>query len=228
MRLPVKIFKLVPICLSAGLFMSASCFNAVFAEVESANQTDSSLSIDTEPELRPAKDMPEAVKSDPKADAKSKKHSDSGFGKEPDSNLVKPGFLSWKVDTLGRVRSDGRLAKRLAKYHWLDKMVMANPELSEAIANHRRAAMILAQHVRITEIAEADPYLCRRITKWKGAARKLAANPNARYVISRDPEGMYRAIRRDKKISQILSKNPIFDQMIVDNPELGRVISHYM
>lgn len=141
---------------------------------------------------------------------------------------VKPGFLSWKTDTLGRVRSDGRLAKRLAKYHWLDKIVLANPELSEAITNHRRAAMILADHVRITEIAEADPYLCRRITKWKGAARRLAANPNARYVIDRDPEGMYRAIRRDKKIIRILSKNPVFDQMIVDNPELGRVISHYM
>lgn len=144
------------------------------------------------------------------------------------SEPVQPSFLNWKVDTLGRIRSDGRLAKRLAKYHWLDKMVAANPEISEAVNNHRRAAMILAEHPRITEIAEADPYLCRRITKWKGAARRLAANPNARYVISRDPEGIYRAIRRDKKISEILSKNPVFDQMIVDNPELGRVISHYM
>lgn len=144
------------------------------------------------------------------------------------SEPVEPSFLSWKVDTLGRVRSDGRLAKRLASYHWLDKMVAANPEISEAICNHRRAAMILAKHPRITEIAESDPYLCRRITKWKGAARRLAANPNALYVVGRDPEGIYRAIRRDKKISEILSKNPVFNQMIVDNPELGRVISHYM
>lgn len=141
---------------------------------------------------------------------------------------VKPGIFMWRTNTLDRIRVDGRTAKRLAKSHWLDKMVTANPELSEAITNHRRAAMILADHKRIGAIADGDPYLCRRITKWKGAARRLAANPNARNVLYRDPEGIYRAIRRDKKIIRILSKNPQIEEMIIDNPELGRVISHYM
>lgn len=172
---------------------------------ETKPPTDTSDLKSVTPQLKPRKPVPH-VKSEP----------------------VKTGFLKYRVDTLGRVRADGRAAKKLAKYHWLDKLVAANPEVSESITNHRRAAMILANHARIAEIAEADPYLCRRITKWKSAARRLAANPNARNVFNRDPEGIYRAIRRDKKIIRILSKNPLIDQMIIDNPELGRVMAHYM
>lgn len=141
---------------------------------------------------------------------------------------VKPGFLAGSVDTLDRVRKDGKVAKRMARYHWLDKIALAQPEVIEAITNHRGAAKILASHPRIGEIAEADHYLCRRITKWKSAARVLAANTGVRNVITLDPEGIYRAIRRDRKVARILAKNPRFDQMIAENPDLGRYIAQFM
>jgi len=141
---------------------------------------------------------------------------------------VKPGFLAGSVDTLDRVRKDGKVAKRMARYHWLDKIALAQPEVIEAITNHSGAAKILASHPRIAEIAEADHYLCRRITKWKSAARVLAANTGVRNVVTLDPEGIYRAIRRDRKVARILAKNPRFDQMIAENPDLGRYIAQFM
>jgi hypothetical protein len=127
-----------------------------------------------------------------------------------------------------RLRFDGKAAKRLAKYHWLDKVAAANPRVVEAITDHKSAAKLLAKHPRLSEIADADHYVCRRITKWKSAARVLAANGEVKEVALLDPEGIYSAIQRDKKIIRILSRNPIFDQMIVDNPDLGRIISKYM
>jgi hypothetical protein len=127
-----------------------------------------------------------------------------------------------------RLRKDKKAAKRLAKYHWLDKVADANPQVIEAITIHKSAAKILAKHPRLSEIAEADHYVCRRITKWKPAARVLAANGEVKEVAMLDPEGIYSAIAKDKKIIRILSRNPIFDQMIVDNPDLGRIIAKYM
>lgn len=130
-------------------------------------------------------------------------------------------------DTL-RLRYDQKAAKRLAKYHWLDKVADANPRVIEAITDHKSAAKILAKHPRLSEIADADHYVCRRITKWKPAARELARNGEVKEVAMLDPEGIYSAIQRDRKIIRILSRNPMFDQMIVDNPDLGRMISKYM
>lgn len=127
-----------------------------------------------------------------------------------------------------RVRKDRKAAKRLAKYQWLDKSADANPMIIEAITMHKSAAKILAKHPRLAHIAEADHYTCRRITKYKPAARLLAANGDVKEVAALDPEGLYDAIKRDKKIIRILSRNPIFDQMIVENPDLARVISKYM
>lgn len=157
--------------------------------------------------LRPAQPQPQAVES---------------------LKPVKPGFLAGSVDTLDRLRKDGTVAKRMARYHWLDKIALAQPEVIEAITNHSAAARILASHPRIAEIAEADHYLCRRITKWKSAARILAANTGVRNVVTLDPEGIYRAIRRDRKVARILAKNPRFDQMIAENPDLGRYIAQFM
>lgn len=146
--------------------------------------------------------------------------------KEIDS-VVKSIILDSGPDVL-RVRKDRKAAKRLANYHWLDKAADANPRIIEAITMHRSAAKILAKHPRLAEVAEADHYTCRRITKFKGAARVLAANGDVKEVAALDPEGLYVAIKRDRKIIKILSRNPIFDQMIVENPDLARVISKYM
>jgi hypothetical protein len=126
------------------------------------------------------------------------------------------------------VRSDWHTARRLAKYHWLDKAVEADPGLVEAICSHYTAAFVLAQHPRLGEIAQYDHYTCRRLTKWKTVARELAKNGECQKVVALDPEGIYRAVRRDRRLAKLLSTNPMFDQMIYDNPDLGAFISRYM
>lgn len=151
---------------------------------------------------------------------------DAATSKELDS-VVKSIILDSGPDVL-RLRKDRKAAKRLANYHWLDKAADANPRIIEAITMHKSAAKILAKHPRLAEVAEADHYTCRRITNYKSAARVLAANGDVKEVAALDPEGLYIAIKRDKKIIKILSRNPIFDQMIVENPDLARVISKYM
>ncbi|MDX2104922.1 MAG: hypothetical protein SFY67_00840 [Candidatus Melainabacteria bacterium] len=141
---------------------------------------------------------------------------------------IKVHFWTFSVNTLDRIRSDSTFAKRLARYGWLEKSAEANPAIIEAICDHRSAAKILARHPHIARIAEADPYVCRRITKWPSAARVLAANGNAAKAISRDPEGIYRAIKKDRSIARILAKNPMFDQMVYDNPDLGQYLARFM
>ena len=127
-----------------------------------------------------------------------------------------------------RERSDFRSACKMAKYHWLDKAVEADPSLVESICNHYTAARILAKHPRLGEIAKYDHYTCRRLTKWKSVARIMAKNGECEKVIAYDPEGIYLAIKRDRRLAKLISKNPMFDQMISENPDLGRLISLYM
>ncbi len=126
------------------------------------------------------------------------------------------------------IRSDVSTAKKMAKYRWLDKMVAADPTLVAAICTHAASARLLAAHPHLDKIAEADHYTCRRITKWGSAAKVLAKNPKALSVVTFDPEGLYRAIKRDRSIAKKLTKNPYFDQMIVENPDLGKMLSQYM
>lgn len=133
-----------------------------------------------------------------------------------------------KIRSTTDVRSDRRTAVQMAKYHWLDKVAAADPGIVAAITTHYTAALELAKHPRIGEIAEQDHYLCRRLTKWKTVARRLAKNGNADKVVALDPEGMYRAIRRDKATARRLVKNPMFDQMVYDNPDLGKLVAAYM
>ncbi|MBK8221299.1 MAG: hypothetical protein IPK73_09785 [Candidatus Obscuribacter sp.] len=126
------------------------------------------------------------------------------------------------------VRKDVGAAKKMAALRWFDKMALADPQLVESITAYSSSASILARHPHLDKIAEADPYLCRRLTRWRGAARVLARNPKAYKVVARDPEGIYRAIKNDRSYAKLLSKNPYFNQMVVENPELGRVLSRYM
>jgi hypothetical protein len=127
--------------------------------------------------------------------------------------------------TPDHTRIDHKEAKRLARDHWLEKSVAASPDLIAAITQYRDAAKALAKHPKLGDIAAADHYLCRQITKWKSASRTLARNREAKTVIEYDPEGIYVAIKRDKSVAHILTKNPEFNQMIVDNPDLGKVMA---
>ncbi len=97
--------------------------------------------------------------------------------------------------------------------------------------NHRlsfRRQHSEVKHPRLGEIAEADHYLCRRLTRWKDVARKLAVNPQADRVIALDPEGIYRAIKNDRRLPKILARNPMYYRMIGENPDLGKILSTYM
>jgi hypothetical protein len=125
-------------------------------------------------------------------------------------------------------RSDTRTAKRLATYHWLDKAVQADPSLVESICRHYGAAKLLAGHPRLGEIAQYDHYTCRRLTRYKTCARILASSGECSKVIALDPEGIYRAIKRDRRIAKLLATNPNFNEMIEETPDLGLLISKYM
>lgn len=127
-----------------------------------------------------------------------------------------------------RIRRDPKLAKRLAKSHWLEKAVAEDPEIAAAITQYKSSARILATHPRLSHIAEYDHYLCRQLTKWRSASRALAKNPQAQGVLYYDPEGIYRAISNDKKTARSLARNTEFAQMVIDNPELARRLASYM
>lgn len=127
-----------------------------------------------------------------------------------------------------RTRHDLWICYKLAHDPWLDKEAAADPGLVQAICNHAGPARILAQHPRINYVADADHYLCRRLTRWKAATWKLIQNPHADHVIALDPEGIYRAIKRNPKVARILAKNMMFNQMVVENPELGKFIARHM
>jgi hypothetical protein len=127
-----------------------------------------------------------------------------------------------------RIRTDEKLAKRLAKSHWLEKAAAEDPEIIAAITQYPASAKILARHPRLGHIAEYDHYLCRQLTKWKDASRVLAKNPQAQGVIYYDPEGIYRAIKVDKGTARRLSRNTEFAQMVIDNPDLAKVLASYM
>src|SRR5689334_97956 len=85
---------------------------------------------------------------------------------DPNTQL-RPGLAtnnSAKSIRPNRIRRDRSAAIAMAKYHWLDRAAMSNPDLIESITDFHAAAMLLAKHPRLGEIAEADHYLCRRLT----------------------------------------------------------------
>lgn len=127
-----------------------------------------------------------------------------------------------------RIRKDRRSANAIARNHWLDKAAQGNPQLIESITDFHSAAMIIAKHPRVGDIAEADHYLCRRLTRWKNVARALALNPQADRVIALDPQGIYTAVKKDRQLARLLARNPMFHHMISENPDLGQLLSTYM
>jgi hypothetical protein len=127
-----------------------------------------------------------------------------------------------------KVRKDKWIAYRMAKSSWLSVAAKGDPEIVAAICEHSGPARLLAGHRHLGEIAEADPYLCRRLTKWRGATYELLKNQEIDKVIRKDPEGIYRAIRRDPRVARYLARNVMFNQMIVDTPELGSVIASHL
>ncbi len=203
----------------------AVCIHLIAIAPASADGPWEAPGLQTDPIIKLPLDQPAAGKSADTSGPVQASDPKSAADKKELDNAVKQ-ILS--QPDIVRLKKNKKAAKRIADYHWLDKAAESNPLVIEAITNHKSAAKILARHPRLAEVSEWDHYTCRRITKWKGAARVLAANAQVREVAGFDPEGLYRAIAKDRKIIRILSKNPMFDQMIVDNPDLGRVIAKYM
>lgn len=145
------------------------------------------------------------------------------------TNSTKPNSTeSTKAIIPYRMRKDRSAANSMARYHWLDRAAEANPQLIESITDFHSAAKILFKHPRLGDIAEADHYLCRRLTRWKDVARQLAFSPQADRVIALNPEGIYRATKNDRRLGKILARNPMFHHMIGENPDLERLLSTYM
>lgn len=141
---------------------------------------------------------------------------------------LRPNLPSQTPEPLKHMRRNRGAANTLARYHWLDKAIDANSNLLDSVTSYHSASKILVKHPRLGEIAEADHYLCRRLTQYPDVARMLAASPYADKVIGLDPEGIYRAVKKDRSIARKLAKNPMFHNMIGENPDLGRLISTYM
>src|SRR6185437_10697197 len=60
-------------------------------------------------------------------------------------------------------------AMELAHNIWFDKMAEANPGLVAAVCANQKAADIIAGHPHLDKIADADHFLCRRLTKYHTA-----------------------------------------------------------
>lgn len=127
--------------------------------------------------------------------------------------------------TAARIRKSRRVAYMMARYEWLDKVAEANPQILAAICERSGPARILAQHRHIDKLAEADHYLCRRLTRWRAATDRLIRNPKCDRVIALDPQGIYYAIDRDPHVATVLASHVRFDEMMMSNPDLGRVIA---
>lgn len=204
---------------------------ALSKPVYDSSSTTTTTTTSTESVAKPyVKMAPEPVVRSTKSTSKTVQTTTSSSSSASNEEIDKAvqSILNNKDNDYVRIRKDRKSAKRMAKYHWLDKAAAANPQIIEAITQHRCAAYVLAKHPRLAAISDADHYLCRRLTKWKCVARRLAKQGQVWRVIDHDPEGIYQAIRRDRKISRILAKNPTFDQMIVDNPDLGRELAKHM
>jgi len=127
-----------------------------------------------------------------------------------------------------KVRKDFRTAWNLAGDPFLFKMAAADPGIIAAICEHPWAAWRLTHNRHLGDLAECDHYLCRRLTRWSLATWSLIKSPQADRVIALDPEGIYRAIDRNPMVGHCLSKNVMFNNMVTENPDLGKFIATHM
>lgn len=120
------------------------------------------------------------------------------------------------------------IARQLAREDWFDKAAAANPRLVAAVCSHAWAANIVAKHRHLAAIADADPYLCRRLTQWPEATFNLLRNPQADHVIERDPQGIYYAIAKRPSVARLVAGHQQFYHMVEQNPDLGNFIIAHM
>ena len=127
-----------------------------------------------------------------------------------------------------RKRMSRLTAIQMAKESFFDVTAAADPELVSEVCKYKHAAELIAAHRRIAKIADADHYLCRRLTRWPSAAAIMIANPDVEHVVTLDPKGLYFAIEREPALSRELARHVMFNDMLTQNPDLGRVIAANM
>ena len=127
-----------------------------------------------------------------------------------------------------RIRKDWWTAYRMAADPWLYKEAASDPSILAAICAYPWAAKRLAANPHLGMLAECDHYLCRRLTRWYSSTWVLVQAPEADRVIALDPEGIFMAIERDPGVAHALARNAMFNQMITENPDLGRFIAQHM
>ncbi len=138
------------------------------------------------------------------------------------------GTITLSPVRIEKIRKSKRVATQMAKYEWLDKVAAADPSILAAICEHPGPAKLIAKHRHLNKLAEADHYLCRRLTRFPGATKALIHATYCDYVVALDPEGIYFAIARDPHVGTVLSSHTMFDEMVMTNPDLARVIAQHM
>ncbi len=130
--------------------------------------------------------------------------------------------------THNKLRKDQFIAWKMARDPYFYETAQADPTMVAAVCAHRNTATWLAKNRHLDRVADADPLLCRRLTKWHSSAVALVRNPNCRHVIALDPEGLYTVVNRYPNIARILASNQMFNELVAENPEIGRFISLHM
>jgi hypothetical protein len=144
------------------------------------------------------------------------------------TSLRQPIMTPQSVPSPEVVLKDQSIAYRLAKANWLPIAAHANPRLIAAICAHPGPAKVLAKHRHLDRIADADHYLCRRLTRWPDSTQKLIRNKYCDKVIALDPEGIYVAMERNPQVACLLARHPNFNQMMYYNSDLGNQIARHM
>jgi hypothetical protein len=124
-----------------------------------------------------------------------------------------------------KIRKNYWLAYQLAAYEWLDKVAEADPSIIAAICSRPGPSQVLAKHPHLDKIAQADHYLCRRLCRWRRAANNLVRNYHADQVIALDPQGFIMAMDRDPVYARIIAGHRQFNELIYNDPELGKQIA---
>ncbi len=149
-------------------------------------------------------------------------------GEQPSLRTAIPANASTQAVTPDRIKKDYWIAYRMAKYEWLDVVAAADPRIIAAICTHPFPAAVLAKHKRLDKIAEADHYLCRRLTQWENATQKLIRNPMADKVIALDPQGMVFAMNRKPEYARLIARHPMFDNLAALDRDFPREMAKHI
>jgi hypothetical protein len=199
-----------------SLFVSAS---VAFAQQPATPWTGSGGDV-TDAQLKPAQSLPAGT---PVTVTETTTTTTTGTTTTTDKSIE---LTAHKVHN--KLRKDQFIAWKMARDPYFYETAQADPSMVAVVCAHRNTATWLAKNRHLDRVADADPLLCRRLTKWHSSAVALVQNPWCRHVIALDPEGLYTVVNRYPGIAGILASNQMFNELVAENPEIGRFISLHM